>query len=233
MGNRYLSGEYAAENPSYHVEDSAWKAQQVLKMLRKHGLEPKTVCDVGCGAGEVLKQLQEKLPAQAFLHGFEISPQGFALAKSRENDHLRFFCRDFLTTEVDPYDLLLCIDVFEHVEDYMGFLRKLRTKSTYAIFHIPLDMSAEGVLRIKKIVANRVHVGHLHYFCKETALLTLQDTGYEVVDWFYTASGIDLATTFRGKLAASPRRLAAFFSPDFAARVLGGYSLLVLTKAAR
>jgi trans-aconitate methyltransferase len=233
MENRYLSGEYAAENPSYHVEDSAWKARQILTMLRKHGLEPKTVCDVGCGAGEVLRQLQQKLPAQTMLHGFEISPQGFALAKTRENDRLRFFCEDFLAAQVDPCDLLLCIDVFEHVEDYMGFLRKLRTKSTYTIFHIPLDMSAQGVLRIKTIVANRVHVGHLHYFCKETALLTLQDTGYEIVDWFYTASGIDLAKTLGAKLVAMPRKLAAFVSPDFTARVLGGYSMLVLAKGTR
>ncbi len=215
MQNRYLSGDYAAENPTYHVEDSAWKAQQILKMINKHGLQPKSVCEVGCGAGEILKQLQERLPAQTLFYGFEISPQAFALTRSRENDRLHFFCHDLLAAEVEPYELLLCNDVFEHVEDYIGFLRRLRIKSTHQIFHIPLDISAQAVVRIGTIVENRKRVGHLHYFSKETALLTLQDAGYEIVDWFYTASGIDRAKTWGAKLAALPRQPAAFFQPGF------------------
>ncbi|HLX60198.1 MAG TPA: class I SAM-dependent methyltransferase [Planctomycetota bacterium] len=231
MENRYLSGEYAATNPTYHVEDSAWKAQQILAMLKKHALHPKTVCEIGCGAGEILKLLQEQLPAQTRLDGFEISPQAFELARLRQNEQLHFHCEDFLAKDVAPFELLLCVDVFEHVEDYMGFLRKLRGKSAYTIFHIPLDMSAQGVWRIKTILANRLHVGHLHYFSKDTALLTLKDTGYKVVDWFYTASGIDRAKSFGARAAALPRRLAALINQDFAARVLGGYSMLVLAKA--
>ena len=228
--NRYLSGDYAAQNPSYHVEDSAWKARQILGLLHKHGQQPKTVCEVGCGAGEVLRQLQGQLPAETLLSGYEVSPQAFALAASRANERLRFSCADFLTETTDPYDLVLCVDVFEHVEDYLGFLRKLRTRGMYTLFHIPLDMSAQAVWRVGTIVENRRRVGHLHYFCKETALMTLEESGYEIVDWTYTASGIDRAKTFGAKIAALPRRIAALFSRDFAARVLGGYSLLVLAK---
>ena len=44
------------------------------------------------------------------------------------------------------YDLILCIDVFEHVEDYIGFLKTLKNKSKYHIFNIPLDMCALKVL---------------------------------------------------------------------------------------
>jgi hypothetical protein len=27
--NQYLSGEYQAKNPTFHVEDSPWKAEQI------------------------------------------------------------------------------------------------------------------------------------------------------------------------------------------------------------
>ncbi|HTE44863.1 MAG TPA: hypothetical protein VK636_06435, partial [Gemmatimonadaceae bacterium] len=128
------------------------------------------------------------------------------------------------------FDLLLCMDVFEHVEDYMGFLRKLKQKATYKLFHIPLDMSVQTVLRSTPIVEARSRVGHLHYFSKETALLTLQDTGYEIVDWFYTPAGTERATTFGAKIAKLPRQVFSIVNADLAVRVLGGYSLLALAR---
>ena len=74
----YLDGGYLAKNPAWHVEESAWKARQVLCMLRQNGVAPKTVCDVGCGAGEVLKQLGENLDAECEFWGYDISPQAIA-----------------------------------------------------------------------------------------------------------------------------------------------------------
>ena len=85
-----------------------------------------------------------------------------------------------------PFDLIMALDVFEHVEDYVGFLKQLRVKIEYKIFHIPLDMSVMSVMRMTSILNARDKVGHLHYFCKETALATLTDTGYQIIDWFYT-----------------------------------------------
>jgi|SRR3990172_2588440 len=230
QANMYLTGEYVEKNPTYHAEDSPWKAQQILKIVSKHGLQPASVCEVGCGAGEILSQLQPHFLQETRCYGYEISPRAYALCKQRENERLQFFCQDLLTTETDSFDLLLCIDVFEHVEDYMGFLRKLRQKATYKVFHIPLDLSVQTVLRRTPIIGYRTKLGHLHYFSKETALLTLQDTGYEVLDWFYTPASIDRGKTLKAKLAKLPRKVLALVNADLTVRILGGYSLLVLTK---
>ena len=112
----------------------------------------------------------------------------------------------------------------------MGFLRKLRQKAIYKIFHVPLDISAQTVLRCTPILQGRAQFGHLHYFIKQTALLTLQDAGYEIVDWFYTPGGIDRGKTMKSKLAKLPRMVFFRVAPDLAVRVLGGYSLLVLAR---
>ena len=45
------------------------------------------------------------------------------------------------------FDLLLMLDVFEHVEDYIGLLRAVRSKAKQKLFHIPLDLSVQSVLR--------------------------------------------------------------------------------------
>jgi hypothetical protein len=125
---------------------------------------------------------------------------------------------------------LLCLDVFEHVEDYFGFLRGLRGKSVHKIFHIPLDLSVQWVWRSGPIMREREQAGHLHYFTKETALATLQDAGYQVVDWFYTAGAIANPRSVKARLARWPRRLLSSVNQDLVVRVLGGYSLLVLAK---
>ena len=74
-------------------------------------------------------------------------------------------------------------------------------------------------------------VGHLHYFSRDTALATLKDAGYQVIDHFYTANMLELPNIgWRGKLMLLPRRLAFSLHPDLAARILGGYSLMVLAR---
>ncbi len=228
--NRYTDGRYLEDNPQYHVEDSPWKAAQVLKMLARHPFPVRTVAEVGCGAGEILRQLQLKLPPETTFAGYEISPQAITLARTRENDRLWFHQADLLATEVEPFDLLLCMDVFEHVEDYIGFIRRLRAKARQTVFHIPLDLSVQSVLRMSPIVRTRATLGHLHYFTKETALLTLRDAGYEVVDSFFTAAANERGQSAKAKLARLPRALCAAISPGLAARLLGGYSLLVLAR---
>jgi hypothetical protein len=226
----YRSGEYVEKNPTYHVEDSPWKARQILKMIRKHHLEPRTVCEIGCGAGEILRQLQAGLPETTELYGYEISSQAFALCEERAGERLHFYCEDLLASDAGPFDLLLCIDVFEHVEDYLGFLRKLRPRADYKIFHIPLDLSAQSVLRAGPVMLERAEVGHLHYFMKETALATLRDTGYEVLDWFYTPGALDNPRSIKARLASWPRKICSLVNQDLTVRLLGGYSLLVLAR---
>jgi hypothetical protein len=138
-----------------------------------------------------------------------------------------------ITSDSPAFDLLLCLDVLEHVEDYFGFLRGLRGKATHNIFHIPLVLSAQWVWRADPIMRERQQAGHLHYFTKETALATLRDTGYDVVDWFYTAGAIANPRSVKARLASWPRRLLSGINQDWVVRVLGGYSLLVLAKQER
>jgi len=229
--NIYLDGEYARHNPTFAIEDSPWKARQVLKAITRNKLTPSVVCEVGCGAGEILRQLQLAMPPHVTFVGYDISPDAIGVAQTRANERLRFRCADFITTPTAAHDLLLCLDVFEHVPDYLGFLEALRLRSEYKVFHIPLDLSVQWLLRMNPILKERELVGHLHHFTRETALETLAWANYEVVDWFYTAGALDLPDkSFKQRLARVPRRLAYSLSPDLTVRILGGYALLVVAR---
>jgi SAM-dependent methyltransferase len=224
----YDNGEYLSKNPTWHVEDSLWKAKQIARMLELHGLTPKTICEVGCGAGEILRSLQQMLPASAEFSGYEISPQAFELAKTRQNNRLRFYLGD-ITEDKGHFDLTILMDVIEHLEDYYSFLRNIRDRGDRTILHIPLDMCVNHLIRAKPLADIRRAVGHIHMFTKEGALSVLEECGFQVVDHFYTTWAIDFPPrTWRRRLARFPRVVANSISPDFTARVLGGFSLLVL-----
>jgi hypothetical protein len=225
----YTGGEYLSRNPTWHVEDSAWKAGQILRMLHRHRLDPRTICEVGCGAGEVLRQLQGTMDRSCEFQGYEISPQAFRLCQERANDRLHFHLQNFLQEPEPRFDLLLVIDVIEHLEDYLTFLKKVRGRGQYAIFHIPLDLCVRSVLRPVKLMAIRDRMGHIHYFTRETALRALEDSGYRILDHFLTAAALEATNKpFTTCIANVPRRAVSMIHQNLAARLFGGFSLMVL-----
>ena len=148
----------------------------------------------------------------------------------RKRDRVNFHLRNLLNEDVYS-DVVMAIDVIEHIEDCFDFLRRLQARGTYKVLHIPLDLSVQTVLRSRPIMAARRDVGHIHYFSKETAIATLEDIGYTIVDYFYTAGMVELPNKpLRAKLLALPRRVLYKIHSDLAVRVLGGYSLMVLAR---
>jgi SAM-dependent methyltransferase len=227
--NIYTDGAYLEKNPLWHVDESPFKAQQILRMLERKHLQPKSICEVGCGAGEVLNLLQQYTGDTCQLWGYDISPQALKMCESRANERLKFKLADISQDDVF-FDLLLVLDVFEHVPDCYGFLKSIRGKGDLKIFHIPLDLSVQAVLRKRGLLTRRELYGHIHYFTKETALETLKDAGYNVLDYFYTPRCIELAKKTIQKIAVLPRQACFAINEDFTVRVLGGYSLLVLAR---
>lgn len=237
----YSDGRYLAQNPTWHIEDSAWKADQIFRMIQRNSLRPRTVCDVGCGVGEVLSRLSCLMSDDVAFRGYELSPYAHALCREKESSNIAFELGNVFSMSEEIFDVVLAIDVIEHIEDYLGFLRRLRDKGRYKIFHVPLDMSVNKVLRSHLLLRARRETGHLHYFNKETAMASLEDTGHSILDWFYTPWRLELELERNGtgsqrKILQSLRpgkaiRRAVFrMNRDLAVRLLGGFSLMVLTK---
>jgi SAM-dependent methyltransferase len=226
--NMYINGEYLDKNNTWHSEDSPWKAEQIYKLLLRNNVFPRSVCEIGCGAGAILTELSKRMPDTEF-KGYELSPQAFELCKKRESERVQYFCKD-LFSESDFYDCLLCIDVFEHVPDYFGFIKSLKSKANYNVFHIPLDISIRSILS-GSMMQERKTVGHLHYFTKETAIATLKDCGYEIIDGFYTMSFLDMPSkTLRTKFAKWRYKILFSIFPNLTVSLLGSSSYIVLCR---
>lgn len=224
----YTNGEYSKNNPDWHRSDSPFKARQVLKMIERSKLFPGTICEIGCGAGGILRALHDKMPETCRFEGYDVSPQALALA-GPQTARLQLVYADITNISVAQYDLVLVMDVIEHIEDYFTFLRKVRPVGVLKMFHVPLDVTAQGAVR-NSLSRGWDDVGHIHGFTKDTALKALQHCGYEVIDSFYTSRSEMPNQTWALRAANIPRRVAFAIQPDLAVRVLGGYSVLILAK---
>ena len=225
----YADGQYLSlTGGTWHLEDSPLKAQWITEMLLRHGdFQPRTVCEIGCGAGGILAELQKSMPEESEFTGYEISPQAHAL--SQQFNNLR--CRFVLGSAFDDpqsYDLVLVMDVVEHVEDCFSFMRQVRSKGRLKIFHIPLDAHASAILRGRNAWDD---AGHIHIFTKETAIKSLVYSGHRIVDWMLTEAALHApGPGRRTRLGNLLRRPLNKLSPLWTARLLGGYSMLILTE---
>lgn len=72
----YASGDHAEKNPMRHLEESPWKAEQLLHMPRRHALKPATIAEVGCGAGKdlIAGTQQKRIGFPCELASYDISP---------------------------------------------------------------------------------------------------------------------------------------------------------------
>lgn len=227
---RYLGSEYGRANPSWDAEDSPWKVNQVIRMMRRHHIAPTSIAEIGCGAGAILAGLREHYPDTP-LYGFDIAPGAADFWSRHASARIEFTLGDFFQRSHRQYDVLLVLDVIEHLANPFDYLSRLSRHANHHIFHIPLDLSAVSVLRESPLLYVREKVGHLHYYTKGLALTMLEESGYHVVDSFYTGAGFTAPQRgWLARMASFPRRVVHAVAKDVGVRLFGGETLMVLTR---
>jgi len=228
--DRYLNGDYAQKNPDWDSADASWKADKLHQLLATHDCLPSTIVEIGCGSGAILAALRGYYP-KASLAGFDIAPEASRFWSDASVRGIRFELADYLSLDEPVPDLILVLDVLEHLGNPWEFLARLRHRSKLVAIHFPLDLSAVSVLRESPLLQVRDKVGHLHYFTRGLALSLLEESGFEIVEARYTGAALDAPQrSFKTRVAGWARRLAYAVDRDFGARLLGGETLMVLAR---
>lgn len=228
MASIYNDGTYLKNNSDWHLDNSPYKASLVAKAISRSGASFNSCVDVGCGAGMVTKILSSQFPQKQFF-GYDISRDATIFWNDSTGHNVQFKLVNLLETK-DKFDLAICLDVFEHVEDYIGFLKSLRNHAEQFVFNIPLDMNV--IKLVTGLRSAREDVGHLHYFNAYTAIATLEHCGYQIQDQFLSAGfKASRPTTFKQALVMPVRLLMTVFGSKIAAKWFGGYSLVVTAKS--
>jgi len=230
MSDIYNNDTYLKNNPEWHQEDAPFKAGKILKLLLRNNIPLKTICEIGCGSGAILIQLSTKLDKNIHFKGVDISAAAITIAKQKETENVTFELTDITKTTINnPYDLLLVIDVIEHIENYFEFLENIADKGKYTLFHIPLDMSIWSLFREKMLIESKERVGHIHNFTEEFIISILEDKGFRLIDKIYTEPLLK-NENFKRKFIHQISNMLYRINKRFCTKTIGGYSIMLLTE---
>ncbi len=107
------------------------RRRMVAQLARRHAASARRILDVGCGQGELLRELERALPG-ARVAGADLSAQSIADSQKR-NPGADLFVLDLTAPDFDAvqqgrlgrYDLVVCSEVVEHIDDDALAVRRL------------------------------------------------------------------------------------------------------------
>ncbi len=133
-------------------------------------VEVVSVLDVGCGEGFVAKSLMAARPGLDYM-GIDPDPQAIELARAM-CPQARFdqaSVEDLPLDESKQFDLVLCIEVLEHLPDPEEALRKLASSSRkYVLLSVPWEpwFILGNLLRGKHLKTWGNHPEHINHWSR-------------------------------------------------------------------
>lgn len=145
--NIYTTNEYIRKNPTIHEEDSVWKVEKIIPLvdifLRDIAKKEIKILDVGGGAGLILKEISAHIRKKGIKekkYSLDLSPGMLKIQKKNNPDIIKLLNEDIKKTSLKnkEIDLVLMIDVLEHIPNPEKALKELRRISKFVIFKVPL-----------------------------------------------------------------------------------------------
>jgi 2-polyprenyl-3-methyl-5-hydroxy-6-metoxy-1,4-benzoquinol methylase len=171
---------------------------EILELLPKFS---KRVMEIGCGSGQTLEMLKSLNLCQETV-GLELFENAAEQAKSRVD---KVYCldveRDSLPEDIGRFNLILLLDVLEHLVDPWDFLNRLKEKylSEQGVIIVSLPnaqhFSFVGPLLLGDIEYVERGVRdktHLRFFTKKSGARMLVDAGFSVEKIHATSLGLNL-----------------------------------------
>ena len=171
---------------------------EILELLPKYS---EKVLEIGCGSGQTLQMLKGRGLCVETV-GIELFQLAADEARKRVD---RVYClnveKEEIPPEVERFDLILILDVLEHLVDPWTFLSKLvdqhLTKNGKIVASIPNARHFSLVVPLLRGNFDYVERGildktHLRFFTRRSAVKLLQHSGLSVESTKSTSLGIHL-----------------------------------------
>ncbi|NJD54801.1 MAG: class I SAM-dependent methyltransferase [Nitrospirae bacterium] len=237
--NMYASGAYIANNPTLDAEDVPWKITKLVPLvdlfLQRSGHAGVRILDVGGGAGLYLKEISDHIRASNITvekHAVDLSVE--MLRRQQENNpDLESVVEGSIEKTLfrdKEFDLVLMVDVLEHVSDVPAALRELKRIAKYVIFKVPMENNLYyNLLNLIKMGGLRRDifrkVGHLNFYSFGTLRRQLESIGAMVrcdftnVFEFYLSEGYHRKTGLKERMVFSAAAYVFRLSPRLCARL--------------
>jgi SAM-dependent methyltransferase len=205
-----MAGEEAALYARWRALGALGKADHVIELCRRAGIEPATTLDVGCGDGALLGELARRGFGGRLL-GAEISEPAARIAAARpEIESIVRFDGHTLPFEAGAADLGVLSHVLEHVPDPARLLAEVARVCRAVVFEVPLEANVSARRRGKR--EHATEIGHLHHLDRAAARAIVARAGLRAAGELEDALGLEVQLFFangRGAWTAATAKWAA------------------------
>jgi SAM-dependent methyltransferase len=176
---------------SHLLEEAEWlertagnKADSIEILLRKHGIKCRTLLELGCGTGSVIRECQRRGLAERFI---AIDYSSAAIEYLNEHSSgIDTYVADVTSDTFklpEAVDVIVLSHVIEHLEQPTPFLESLQhIDFRYLIAEVPLDDLLMGRLSaLGKKDRTQNSAGHVQFFTASTFRNLLRAGGLEKV----------------------------------------------------
>jgi hypothetical protein len=125
----------------------------------------------------------------------------------------------------------------EHIPNYYEFLTQCKNRAEYKIIVFPMNMNVISVI-LNRPKLEYEKAGHLHFFNEFTAIQSMRDCGYEIIDYSCLVGSGKIKTQLlivepigKKRLMAIPIAITnSLLSPSLSLRFFGGGGIMILAR---
>lgn len=148
---------------------SRFRRKIILRLLRRLSFD--SLVEVGCAQPYLLAEIARRFPGR-HLAGADIAAPVIE-QNARLFPFIEFSRVDIRTERLGrAYDVVICSEVLEHLDDHRGALRNLKSSG---LGHLILTVPASPLFPIDR------HVGHVRHFPGRTMEQALEAEGFRVL----------------------------------------------------
>ena len=194
MTDIYNDNSYLEKNPSLHTEDSKFKFQNIKRFLSSIDVKNNRIkiLDIGGGAGIIGKLVLEYFQESGIVvtfHSLDLSTEMLKI-QLKNNPQIKKIinCSISECTELN-YDLVLMIDVIEHIEEKEDAAKILNKLGKNIIYNIPIEINFFDILKYLKSFfryykRQKKRWGHIHFFSFTSSQSFLR-RHYKIIDSYF------------------------------------------------
>lgn len=223
--------EYLIKNPNMHLEDSLQKVRQA-ELVIPPKIKVDSLLDVACGAGMITIEMAKRLKTSNNV-GIDISRM--MINKAKELDKSKLI--DWRVSDIFKYnpknkfDVVLCMDILEHVKDDLMFLKKVSSLGKYILIKTPLEKSTFSKFLVKFNIYDpwedtNERYGHVHHYDERDLLVLFSKSNLKVI------KSVSVPMPKRSKFVWEIFRLLFYpislFSMNKMVQISGGFKIIFL-----
>jgi SAM-dependent methyltransferase len=188
------AGADASLYAGWRTLSAVGKADHVIELCRRAGLDPQSTLDVGCGDGALMAELH----ARRFggrLAGMEISEAASAIAAARSAvDSVGVFDGAVLPLPEDSFELGVLSHVLEHAPRPAALLAEVARVCRAVVFEVPLEANRSARRPAKR--AHAEEIGHLQRLDRDGARAIAARAGLRVAQELADPLGLEVQRYF-------------------------------------